>query len=159
MDGVSAWHLWLIAALVLGVLEIKLSGFVTLWFSLGAVTAALIAGLGLSLEWQLGAFTLLSLALFAASRTLFQRFFMRSGATMKQGGEAMLGNEAIVTEALPAAGFGTVRINGELWTARSLSGEVQPGEYVRVEQLDGLKLLVRRDETLSPAALIRKEKT
>jgi membrane protein implicated in regulation of membrane protease activity len=156
MDGLSAWHLWVVAGLALGVLEIKLSGFVTLWFALGAFLAAIVAGTGFGLELQLAAFSLVSLSLFAASRTLFQRFFMRTASHMKQGVEAMLGSEAIVAEALPATGFGTVRINGELWSARSLSGPLESGEWVRIEQVDGLKLLVRRHEILSPT-LSRKE--
>src|SRR5579864_3234610 len=119
MDGLATWHLWVIAGLALAVLEIKLSGFVTLWFALGAFAAATLAGLGLSLEWQLAAFSALSLVLFVLSRTLFQRLFMRTASHHKQGAEAMLGSDALVMEALPAAGFGTVRINGELWAARS----------------------------------------
>jgi membrane protein implicated in regulation of membrane protease activity len=37
-----------------------------------------------------------------------------------------------------------VRINGELWSARSMEGAVAAGETVQVESLDGLKLNVRR---------------
>ncbi|HEX8698520.1 MAG TPA: NfeD family protein [Myxococcaceae bacterium] len=37
-----------------------------------------------------------------------------------------------------------MRINGELWTARSLSGPMAEGELVVVEQIEGLKLWVRR---------------
>ncbi len=42
----TAWQLWIIAALVFGALEIKLSGFVTLWFAVGALVAALAASPG-----------------------------------------------------------------------------------------------------------------
>lgn len=155
--GLSTWHLWVIAGLVLGLLEVKLSGFVTLWFALGAFVAAIAGALGLGLEVQLIAFTLVSVGLFAASRTIFHRFFMRGAGHIKQGGEAMLGVAAIVTEPLPAGtGFGTVRVNGELWAARSLSGAIAAGEYVRIEELDGLKLIVRRDADI-PSALTRKE--
>ena len=39
---------------------------------------------------------------------------------------------------------GVVRINGELWSARSLAGAVDLGERVVVEKVEGLKLYVRR---------------
>ncbi len=138
------WQLWIAAALILGALEIKLSGFVTLWFAVGALAAALVAGLGLGINTQLVLFTLVSVALFGASRTIFKRAFMRSASPMKTGVEAMVGQEAVVTEMLADPHGGTVRINGELWTARSLSGPVAEGERVTVEQVDGLKLWVRR---------------
>jgi len=138
------WQLWIAAALILGALEIKLSGFVTLWFAVGALAAALVAGLGLGVNTQLLLFTLVSVALFSASRTIFKRAFMRSASPMKTGVEAMVGQEAVVTEMLADPHGGTVRIHGELWTARSLSGPVAEGERVTVEQVDGLKLWVRR---------------
>jgi membrane-bound serine protease (ClpP class) len=43
---------------------------------------------------------------------------------------------------------GLVFVNGELWQARTSSGEVlRPGERVRVESLDGLTLMVRPEST------------
>jgi membrane-bound serine protease (ClpP class) len=43
---------------------------------------------------------------------------------------------------------GLVFVNGELWQARTTSGEVlRPGERVRVESLDGLTLTVRPEST------------
>jgi membrane protein implicated in regulation of membrane protease activity len=140
----SAWQLWFVAALVLGALEIKLSGFVTLWFAIGALVASLVSALGLGINSQLLSFTLVSVALFCASRTIFKRALMRSASPLRTGVEAMVGQEAVVTEALEDPHGGTVRINGELWMARSLAGPVAVGDHVTVEQVDGLKLWVRR---------------
>jgi membrane protein implicated in regulation of membrane protease activity len=102
--------------------------------------------LGLGVDGQLVVFTLVSLALLAASRTLFKEALMRGASRMKTGVEAMVGQEAVVTESLSEAHGGTVRINGELWSARSLAGPVPEGERVIVEQVQGLKLWVRRPE-------------
>jgi membrane protein implicated in regulation of membrane protease activity len=153
------WQLWIVAALVFGALEIKLSGFVTLWFAVGALVSALAAALGLGINFQLVLFTGVSLALFAASRTIFKRAFMRSASPLKVGVEAMVGQEAVVTEALSDPHGGTVRINGELWTARSLAGPVAEGERVTVEQVEGLKLWVRRPSaSLEVSAQKKKER-
>ncbi|RKG75560.1 NfeD family protein [Corallococcus terminator] len=149
----TAWQLWLIAAIVLGALEIKLSGFVTLWFAVGALMAALMAGAGLGFDGQLVVFTLVSSALFGASRTIFKHVFMRDAVRLKTGVEAMMGQEAVVTEALSDPHGGTVRINGELWMARSLSGPLPEGERVTVEQIEGLKLWVRRPSASHEVAL------
>ncbi len=73
MDAISAWHLWIIAGLIAGALEVQLTNFVMLWFAVGAFAASLVAGLGGPLGLQLTAFLAVSIALFAASRTIFQR--------------------------------------------------------------------------------------
>ena len=140
----TGWQLWIIAAIALGIVEMKTASFVTLWFAIGSLVAALMAALGLGINFQLLLFTGVSLALFAASRTIFKEALMRSASNLKTGVEAMVGQEAVVTEALSDPHGGTVRINGELWTARSLSGPVAEGERVTVEQVEGLKLWVRR---------------
>lgn len=153
------WQLWIVAALVFGGLEIKLSGFVTLWFAVGALASALAAALGLGINFQLILFTVVSVALFSASRTIFKRAFMRTASPLKVGVEAMIGQEAVVTEALSDSHGGTVRINGELWTARSLAGPMAEGERVTVEQVEGLKLWVRRPSaSLEVSAQKKKER-
>ena len=83
---------------------------------------------------------------------------MRSASTLKTGVEAMVGQEAVVTEALSDPHGGTVRINGELWTARSLSGPVVEGERVTVEQVDGLKLWVRRPSASLEVSVTEEER-
>ncbi|MFN7134786.1 MAG: NfeD family protein [Myxococcales bacterium] len=125
-------------------MEIKLPGFVVCWLGVGALVAAVPAALELPAPVQWGAFTIVSMSLFAASRTIFRRFLMRGGERVRTGVEAMIGAEAQVVEPLPDAGTGVVRINGELWSAKSLTGTVDPGEQVVVEKVEGLKLHVRR---------------
>lgn len=146
MDSPSAWQLWVATAVLLGLLELKLSGYVILWFGVGAFAAALLASLGFSFNLQLLAFNAVSVALLLSSRTLFRKFFMRDAASVRHGVEAMLGSDAVVVEPIARDGFGTVRINGELWTARSLDAAIGAGEIVRVENLEGLKLTVRRKQ-------------
>jgi len=46
--------------------------------------------------------------------------------------------------ASPLAPDGFVRIKGELWEAKSLSGKIGTGEEVMVVGQDGLKLIVRK---------------
>jgi membrane protein implicated in regulation of membrane protease activity len=144
---IPGWQLWIIAAFIAGALEIALPGFVLLWFAAGALAASLVAALGLGINLQLIVFTLVSVALFGASRTIFKKAFMRNAGTVRTGVEAMVGQEAVVTESLTDGHGGTVRINGELWSARPLGGPVAEGERVIVEQVEGLKLWVRRPTT------------
>ena len=54
----------------------------------------------------------------------------------------MVGSRGRVSTPLAPVGF--VRIKGELWEAKSLSGEIATGEEVTVVGQDGLKLMVRK---------------
>ena len=53
----------------------------------------------------------------------------------------MVGSKGEVVS--PLAPEGLVKIRGELWIAKSASGEIKAGEEVIVVRQDGLKLLVR----------------
>ena len=144
MSAFSVWQLWFIAALIIGVLEIFITGYVILWFAFGAAAAALCAFLGLPTSFQIAAFAVVSLVLTAFSRTLFRKFLFRASRHVTHGAESFLGTRAIVTVAIPPSGFGEVRMNGELWAASSSEGELSVDEEVIVEGVDGLKLCVKR---------------
>lgn len=137
------WHLWLLAGIAVSALELHFGNFVLIWFGVGALASAAGAALGLPLDAQLLTFLLTSCALFGASRTLFKRLFARGPDRIHHGEAAMIGAEATVVQALNET-FGSVRLHGELWSARSLEGAVAAGEAVRVERVDGLTLYVRR---------------
>jgi len=57
----------------------------------------------------------------------------------------MLNSDAVVVEPIPGDGV-DVRIDGELWIPRSLDGAITEGERVWIENLQGLKLTVRRKQ-------------
>jgi membrane-bound serine protease (ClpP class) len=57
------------------------------------------------------------------------------------GKEEMIGEQGVVTVALPANGEGMIRVHGELWRAVS-KANVNEGAKVRVLRVDGLKLEV-----------------
>jgi membrane-bound serine protease (ClpP class) len=57
------------------------------------------------------------------------------------GKEELLGEEGVVTMALPAGGEGMIRVHGELWGAVSKEN-IPAGAKVRVLRVDGLKLEV-----------------
>ena len=57
----------------------------------------------------------------------------------------MIGNRGKVVSSLTPEGL--VRIKGELWVAKSASGEMEPGEGVIVVGQERLKLVVRESST------------
>jgi membrane protein implicated in regulation of membrane protease activity len=149
----GAWQLWVVSGLILGALELKLSGYMMLWFGVGAFAAALLATMRVSFNVQLVVFNAVSVALLLGSRTLFRRFFMRDATSVRAWRRGDAEQRRGGRRADPGRWLRHLRIDGELWTARSLDGAITEGERVRIENFEGLKLTVRRKQ---PALLPRR---
>src|SRR6185295_4371971 len=121
------WILWTVLGLILIVAEVFTSGFVLLWFGIGALAAALAAIIGLdSLAAQFLIFATISIALTAASRTIFLNYFSRekTGDSLKTGVDALLGKVCtVVSSSRGALNEGAVKLSGSTWTAYPIEGE------------------------------------
>jgi membrane protein implicated in regulation of membrane protease activity len=145
------YYWWLIAALILFVLEIVIPGFVILWFGVGALVAALLDFIGIhDIMVQTLVFSLVSIVLVALSRTLFKRFFIRNspGAEIKTNADALIGLTCLVTEEINNLhSSGRIQVNSQDWVARSSTGETIPvGTIAVIERIDGIKLFVKKYE-------------
>jgi membrane protein implicated in regulation of membrane protease activity len=144
------WYIWLILGAIFIVAEIFTPGFVLLWFGIGAIVAALLALTGLvGLPLQIIVFLVVSIALTIASRTIFERVFMRGspGRDLKSGIDSLPGRLALVVAASEGAmGEGAVRVFGSTWRAFPVEGEepLREGEQVRIERVDGTSVYVSR---------------
>src|SRR5205823_13426009 len=82
------WIFWIILGAILVIAEIFTTGFVLLWFGIGALAAGLAGLIGIhSIPLQFLIFAVVSIALTAASRTIFVNYFSRekSGGDLKTG--------------------------------------------------------------------------
>src|SRR5918992_1746132 len=144
------WVLWSILAAILIVAEIFTSGFVLLWFGLGALAAAFAGLLGIdSLLAQFMIFAIVSVGLTAASRTIFINYFSRekTGQSLRSGVDALPGKiGTVVSSSKGALQEGAVKVFGSTWTAYPAEGEepLEAGERVEVERVQGASIYVRR---------------
>jgi membrane protein implicated in regulation of membrane protease activity len=157
------WYIWLILGALFIVAEMFTSGFVLLWFGIGALVAALLAATGLvGLPLQILVFLVVSTALTVASRTIFERFLMRGspGRELKTGMDTMPGQMGVVVE--PSKGAlqeGAVRVFASTWRAFPSEGEgpLEEGEQVEIERVEGSTVYVRRVESGPSWRVQRKE--
>jgi membrane protein implicated in regulation of membrane protease activity len=146
------WIFWTILGAILIVAEIFTTGFVLLWFGIGALAAALVGLLGIhSVPVQFLVFAAVSIALTAASRTIFVNYFSRenSGGDTKSGVDAMPGKVGtVVSSSRGAMHEGAVKVFGSTWTAYPADGEepLDAGDRVVVERVQGASIYVRRVE-------------
>src|SRR3981081_924287 len=146
------WIVWTILGAVLVIAEIFTTGFVLLWFGIGALAAAFAGLLGVhSITAQFLIFAIVSLALTAASRTIFVQYFSRetTGGDLKSGVEGLPGKVGTGgSSSRGALHEGAVKVFGSPLTAYPVDGEdpLEAGDRVTVERVQGASIYVRRVE-------------
>jgi membrane protein implicated in regulation of membrane protease activity len=144
------WILWCILGAILIVAEVFTSGFVLLWFGIGALAAAFAGIVGIhNLGLQFIIFAFVSIGLTAASRTIFVNYFSRekTGESLRTGVDSLPGKiGTVVSSSRGAMREGAVKVFGSTWTAYPAEGEsaLEAGERVRVESVEGSSIYVRR---------------
>src|SRR4051795_5615581 len=141
------WLVWLIAAVVFAVGEIATLGFFLAPFAGGALLAAIVSavGAGEAVSWAI--FLVVSVILLAALRPL-ARAHRRMPAQLRTGTAALVGRTAMVTERIANdEGTGSVKLEGESWTARSYDEDavIEPGNRVHVMEIRGATALVSEE--------------
>jgi membrane protein implicated in regulation of membrane protease activity len=136
------WVLWMIAAGVLAVGEMLTVSFFLGPIAVAAVTAAIVALVGgpVALQWIV--FTAVAGASLLVLRPVARRH-LRMPAQLRTGTAALVGATAVVIDRVDRDG-GTVRLAGEVWSARSYDEDhaFEPGTRVEVLKIDGATALV-----------------
>jgi len=133
MEG---WLIWVIVACGFGVGEMLTTTFFLAPFAIGAAFAAA-ADAGLVFF----AVTLLTLVVVRP----IVRSHLKMPPQIRTGAAALVGKQAIVLERIAnREGVGCVRIDGEVWTARSLMDDevIERGAVVDVIEIKGATALV-----------------
>jgi membrane protein implicated in regulation of membrane protease activity len=141
------WLLWLILAVVFGIGEIATLGFFLAPFAGGAAVAAVVSAAGVPFVGSAAVFLVISIALLLALRPL-ARSHLRVPPRLRTGTAALVGKPAMVLERIANdEGVGCVRIDGEVWTARSFMEEetFEAGTRVQVVEIRGATALVTDD--------------
>ena len=138
------WLLWLILAVIFGVGEIATLGFFLGPFAGGAAVAAVVSAAGVPFVGSLAVFLVISVLLLLALRPIARRQ-RRMPPHLRTGTAALVGKPATVLERIANdEGVGCVRIDGEVWTARSFMNEetYEAGTRVQVVEIRGATALV-----------------
>jgi membrane protein implicated in regulation of membrane protease activity len=140
----GSWVLWTIIAAGFTLGELHTNSFYLAPFAVGGAVAAVLAAAG--------AGGLVAVIAFAAAAILFLMLLRplavrhRKGTpALRTGTAALVGQPALVVERIAnREGVGTVRIGGEVWTARAYdeSQVIPAGEEVEVVEIRGATALV-----------------
>jgi membrane protein implicated in regulation of membrane protease activity len=141
-----AWYWWVVAALVLGLVEIATVDLIFIMLAAGALSGAATALVTDSLVAQSLVAAAVSLLLLVAVRPVALRH-LRQPIESRTGTAALVGRSALVLERVDAHD-GRVKIGGEIWSARTYDpGSVlEPGTSAEVVRIDGAHAVVYPSE-------------
>ena len=136
----SAAVAWVILAIIAAIVEISIPHFGLIFVSVGAVAAALAAGVDYGFSVQLVVFIV---ALGVSLVVLRPRMMARLGARgVPSRTDGLIGRDGVVTfDIETTVGSGRVNVGGEDWAARS-STPIPAGTRIRVVAADGIVLEV-----------------
>jgi membrane protein implicated in regulation of membrane protease activity len=141
----DAWVLWAVLAVILAVGEVLTVGFFLAPFAIGAAAAAALDAVGVGSIGQFAAFVAGSLLLLGVVRPIARRH-VSMPPSLRTGTAALVGETAIVVDRIAnAESVGTVRLKGQVWTARTYDEDedpIEPGTRVHVMEIRGATALV-----------------
>jgi membrane protein implicated in regulation of membrane protease activity len=140
----DAWVLWLVAACVFGAGELHTGGFFLAPFAVGAFAAAILSLAGVPTAGAVIVFLAASVLVLLTLRPI-ARSHRRLPPPIRTGSAALIGRSATVLERIAnREGVGCVKIDGEVWTARSYDEDevIDAGERVEVVEIRGATALV-----------------
>ena len=138
--GLGPWN-WLIFAVFLILLETLIPGIYFVWFGMAATIVGIVAlASGISWEWQVLMFAVLSLATAFVVRHFSRPSMVPSDEPdLNQRGNYYVGRIVNVEEAI-VNGRGRVRVGDGLWTAEG--PDAPAGTRVEVKTVNGTVMVV-----------------
>jgi membrane protein implicated in regulation of membrane protease activity len=137
--------MWMIAGLVLLIIEVMHGTLFLMWIGAGALLTALLAVLVPTPWVQWLFFTLCSLVLLVATRPLAHRIHSR--VVLSSNVDSLKGREGVVLEEINRQlNTGRIRVQSDEWRARSAE-VIAPGTHVIIEGVEGTTLQVRPADT------------
>ncbi len=142
-DGGMAALLWLLFGVALVLAEVLSGDFVLVMLGFGGLAAALADVVGGSLLADAIVFAATTLLGLFAVRPVLRSRLLSGGVDHRTGIEALKGVPAVVVEAVDEHD-GRVRINGEVWSARTFepTQRLEPGRQVIVMDISGATAIV-----------------
>lgn len=136
------WCFWLIAAGIFFIVEIATVGFLIFWLGIGALLAMITSFITDSIVIQTVIFVISSCILIPLTKPLADKFINKK--TIPTNSYSLIHKHGIVTiDINPIEASGQVKVNGEIWSAKSQDESVIPqGTEIEVINIDGVKLIV-----------------
>lgn len=135
--------IWFSLFIVAALIEMNTMDLTSIWFSVGALLAFILA-IASAPEWlQIAVFIVTSLVLILSVRPIAKKYLRTN--VISTNTDRLVGKVAVCTKHIPAGERGEVKIDGKYWMAITTSEEdIEVDEKVEVLAIEGVKLVVDR---------------
>lgn len=135
---------WLITAVVLGIIESITVALVSIWMAIGAFATAVFAFFGFGTAVQVLVFAAVSALMLILTAPLSKRF--RQSKKVSTNADRLIGQEGVVLRRVdPIENKGQIKVMGQIWSAEGAGGtELDIGEKVIVKAIEGVHVIVDR---------------
>ncbi|WIF95979.1 NfeD family protein [Caminicella sporogenes] len=135
--------MWIIVAVIFGIIEAFTLGLTTIWFAAGALVAMISALINLPFIVQILIF-LISAGVFLYYTRPIAKEYLKIGAT-KTNVNSIIGKIGIVTKKILPYNTGQVKVSGQIWTAKSIDDkEIDENLEIKVVRVEEVKLIVKK---------------
>lgn len=140
--------IWLIIAVVSGIIEAVTLGITTIWFVFGALVAWLLYEINAPFLVQLIAFISVSAILLYFTKPVVEKYL--NVGKVRTNADSLIGEIGMVTEEIDTIkAIGQVEVRGQIWSAKTREENIiLTGTIVEVLAIEGVKLIVSETSKL-----------
>lgn len=134
---------WVALLIITVIIELDTANLTTIWFSLAAIVALVLAALDINYWIQILVFVVVGLILVYITRPLIKRTAGKE--IVRTNADRVIGKVGVVTAVITPNEIGEVKVINEMWRAFNKEGlEFAIGEKVSIDGIEGIKLIVSK---------------
>ena len=134
---------WLGMAIIFTLIEVFTAGLTTIWFAIGSIPMIFLSFLPIPFLYQVLIMLVISIVLLIFTRPFFVKKL--NANKEKTNVDALIGKTALVTKKITKFEKGEVKIDGKIWTAKSVSDEdLEEGTECLLQRIEGVTAIVSK---------------
>ena len=138
-------YIWLAVLVVTLIVEFVTLDLVSVWISLGAFVAMILAACKVGFEIQIAVAVVIAVGCILGLRKVALKWLNRTKE--KTNMELIIGKKVKLLTKITEDEMGTVKINGIVYSVKEKDdNEVEENSYVVIEKIEGNKLIVRKEK-------------
>ena len=138
--------IWIGFAVIMVVCEAFTSQLVSIWFVLGAVSAAVTTIFTPSIAIQSAVFLIVSLVALIVTKPLVKKLKDKRGVTSTNADRLVGRTGVVISDIADTHTVGQVKVEGEIWSAKSEKAPLNKDTKIKVLAIEGVKLIVEPTE-------------
>jgi len=139
---VSVRWIWVLLSVLCAIIEVLTLGLTTVWFAIAALVMVFLSFLPIPLVYQVMIFLAISAVLLFFTRPIAIKK-LKIGRE-KTNVDSLVGKTALVTKKITEFDRGEVKLNGQIWTAKTEDGSMlAEGSKCEVVRIEGVHAIVK----------------